>query len=140
MRIIWGFVVAVALSLGGYRAQAQEVVPPEPDIEAVIAEQIEAFRVDDFGTAFGFASPGIQRMFGSPERFGAMVRDGYPMVWRPGEVDFGLLREVDGTLWQEVLITDQAGRRFGLAYRMEEIDGDWRIGGVQVIPAPDVAV
>ena len=45
-------------------------------IEAVISSQIQAFKSDDFATAFTFASPGIQRFFGGPERFGAMVRQG----------------------------------------------------------------
>ena len=54
----------------------------------MISEQIDALRADDFATAFTFASPGIQRMFGSPARFGAMVREGYPMVRRPRDVRF----------------------------------------------------
>ena len=129
----------LCLTVWGLVARAEEV-PREPDIESVIAEQIEAFRVDDFSTAFGFASPGIQGMFGTPDRFGAMVRNGYPMVWRPGEVRFGRLHDEGGVLWQEVLIEDLQGRRFGLAYRMERVLGEWRIAGVQVIPAPDVGV
>lgn len=117
-----------------------EVVAPDAAVEGVISSQIDAFRADDFARAFQFASPGIQRQFKTADRFGAMVMQGYPMVWRPGEVLFGALRLEEGVTWQEVLVTDAAGRRFGLAYQMEQVDGAWRIAGVMVIPAPDLAV
>ncbi|WP_425071316.1 DUF4864 domain-containing protein [Sagittula sp. S175] len=133
------FFFVLMLMVWGLGLRAEEV-PREPGIEAAISDQIAAFRVDDFSTAFMFASPGIQGMFGTPDRFGAMVKNGYPMVWRPGDVRFGRLHDEDGVLWQEVLIQDQQGRRFGLAYRMERVLGEWRIAGVQVIPAPDVGV
>ena len=38
-------------------------------IEATINRQIEAFQVDDFATAFTFASPSIQGMFGTSFEF-----------------------------------------------------------------------
>ncbi|SMX38293.1 DUF4864 domain-containing protein [Maliponia aquimaris] len=118
---------------------AQEVLTPNPQIEGTIRSQIDAFLQDDFVTAFTYASPGIRGMFGTPENFGAMVRNGYPMVWRPSDVQFGALRERDGAPWQQVLIEDAEGRRFVLEYRMEQVDGAWRISGVEVVPAPDVA-
>ena len=43
--------------------------------------QIEAFQRDDFNAAFSYASPGIQGIFGTAERCGQMVRNGYPTVW-----------------------------------------------------------
>ena len=58
----------------------------------MISKQIEAFKADDFDTAFSFASPMIQRMFGSASTFGEMVQNGYPMVWRPAEVRFSAPR------------------------------------------------
>lgn len=108
-------------------------------IEETISRQIEAFQADDFARAFGFASPGIQGLFGSPERFGAMVRQGYPMVWRPSEVRYLDLRDVAGSLWQRVQITDSAGRIHLLDYQMVETGGTWKINAVQLLPAPDVA-
>ena len=57
----------------------------------------------------------------------------------PSDVQFGPLRESDGAPWQQVLITDAEGRRFVLEYRMEQVAGEWRISGVEVVPAPDVS-
>ncbi|MBV2358774.1 DUF4864 domain-containing protein [Thalassococcus sp. CAU 1522] len=135
--------MTMALLLGGavwmQAAHAQQALPPEPGIEATIQSQIDAFLKDDFATAFTFASPSIQMLFGSPERFGAMVRQGYPMVWRPGDVRFGDLREIGGALWQKVIVVDADGETHVLDYRMVMQGGDWRISGVQILPQPDVS-
>ena len=61
-------------------------------IRSTITGQMEAFRADDFERAFTFAAPNIKRMFGSPDRFGTMVRNGYPMVWKNTGVRYLELR------------------------------------------------
>ena len=110
----------------------------ESPIQGTIQSQIEAFQVDDFARAFTFASPTIKGMFGTPENFGAMVKQGYPMVYRPAEVQMMELREVAGNLWQRVRITDQAGAGWYLDYMMVETAEGWQINAVQILPAPDV--
>lgn len=119
-------------------AWAEDVLPPEAGIEGTIQSQIDAFLMDDFATAFTFASPNIQGLFGSPDRFGAMVRGGYPMVWRPEDVQFLELRDLDGRLWQKVMVRDQSGRLHVLDYQMIETEAGWRINGVQLLPAPEL--
>ena len=103
------------------------------DIQATIGSQIEAFRADDFAQAFTYASPNIRRVFRTPENFGAMVRGGYPMVWRPSDVRFLELREIAGAIWQKVMVTDSKGRAHILDYQMIEIDGGWKINAVQLV-------
>lgn len=103
---------------------------------AIISAQIEAFRADDFKTAFGFASPSIQSRFQTPQRFGAMVRQGYPMVWRPREVEFLSVQTRNGAPWQQVLIRDGEGALHLLEYNMVEVDGGWKINAVRVVKAP----
>ncbi|WP_171101111.1 DUF4864 domain-containing protein [Ruegeria sp. HKCCD7255] len=109
------------------------------EIEANIAAQIQAFKADDFATAFTFASPNIQRLFQTPENFGAMVRNGYPMVWRPADVRFLELREISGTLWQKVMITDGSGQVHLLDYQMIQRENGWKINGVQLLGNADPA-
>src|SRR5690349_23365241 len=56
----------------------------DPDVDAagrVILEQLDAFRRDDFDTAFTLASATIHDQFDRP-RFEAMVRGGYPEIAR----------------------------------------------------------
>jgi hypothetical protein len=110
----------------------------EAPIQETIQSQIQAFQADDFARAFTFASPTIKGMFGTPENFGMMVKQGYPMVYRPAEVQMMELREVAGNLWQRVRITDQAGAGWYLDYMMVETAEGWQINAVQILPAPDV--
>ncbi|MFY2823569.1 DUF4864 domain-containing protein [Ruegeria sp. MALMAid1280] len=130
-----GLLLAASLCAGltsGAFAQSAE-------IEANIAAQIQAFKADDFATAFTFASPNIQRLFQTPENFGVMVKRGYPMVWRPADVRFLELREVAGSLWQKVMITDGAGRVHILDYQMVPLENGWKINGVQLLGNSDPA-
>ena len=107
-------------------------------ITATIQSQIDAFLTDDFDTAFSHASPNIKRMFGTSEQFGMMVRQGYPMVWRPGAVRYLELEERGGSLFQKVLITDGQGVPHLLEYQMIETADGWQINGVRILEAPQV--
>jgi len=129
--------LSLALSvLSALSVSAQEA--RNPAIETTIQQQFDAFRADDVGTAFSFASPTIKGLFGTPENFGMMVRNGYPMVWRPAEVQYLELRKVAGNLWQRVMVTDQAGRTHLLDYQMVQTGDGWQINAVQLLPSVGV--
>lgn len=98
----------------------------------VISDQIAAFQQDDFATAFTFASPMIQGIFGDSQNFGRMVRNGYPMVWRPAEVEFLEATPEGNALVQDVLIRDADGVYYELEYEMIPGEDGWKINGVQV--------
>ncbi|WP_299609491.1 DUF4864 domain-containing protein [uncultured Tateyamaria sp.] len=129
-RWMMGAVLAVGLA-GAALAQGTE-------IEGVIGGQIEAFKADDFEQAFTFAAPSIQGIFRTPENFGRMVTQGYPMVWRPADVTYLDLREEGGRYVQTVRIEDAEGAVHFLAYAMVETADGWKIGGVQLLDAPGV--
>lgn len=131
MRMI--LVLALAFHLAGpARAQTDAV-------RSVISAQIEALQRDDFATAFTFASPMIRGVFGTPERFGAMVRNGFPMVWRPAAVQYLEQSQRGGLTYQKVLIKDAAGAYFVLEYEMLATPDGWQINGVQFLEDPAVA-
>lgn len=117
---------------------ASPLAAQEDAIGATIQSQIDAFLKDDFATAFRFASPDIKSMFGTPENFGRMVQQGYPMVHRPQSVRMLELREVAGRLWQRVMVTDQQGRTHLLDYQMIETAEGWQINAVQLLPSVGV--
>lgn len=123
-RLIAAILVALTLALP---ARADETA-----IQGVITSQIEAFKVDDFARAFTFASPMIKGMFRNSDNFGRMVKNGYPMVWRPAGMRFGGLTTREGKLFQTVFFTDQAGKLFEAAYEMIETDAGWQINGVYI--------
>lgn len=111
----------------------------EAALRAVISSQIEAFLAEDLDRAYSFASPFIQRKFGTPETFGTMVREGYPMVWRPSDVTFLDAEVIAGKLWQSVMVRGPAGKSWIVDYEMVELEDGWKINGVQVRAAPEVA-
>ena len=110
----------------------------EAEIAATIGAQLDAFTARDADTAFSYASPMIQGLFGTPENFAAMVRDGYPMVWTPGSSKMMELRTIAGALWQRVYVTDAAGKGWFLDYQMIETPEGWKINGVQILPGTDL--
>ena len=102
--------------------------PGRAAVESVIRQQIDAFRRDDGPSAFGFAAPGIQRQFGSPDRFMEIVRHAYPPVYAPRSVDFTGITMDDGAVMQSVELIGPDGLAYTAIYTMEhEADGSWRI-------------
>lgn len=127
----------VLILVGLFYAPALRADDPADEIRAVISEQIEALRADDFETAFSFASPMIKSMFGDAATFGTMVRNGYPMVWRPSDVRFSGLSTRGDLMVQNVLVTDQSGMLHIVRYEMVMEAAGWRINGVSLQRAGD---
>jgi hypothetical protein len=125
----------LALPLGALAQGADD----QAAIEAVIADQLSDFNARDVPGAWEHASPTIQGIFGTAQNFGDMVENGYPMVWDNSDAQFLELRQENGALRQKVLIDDAEGRGWVLDYEMIELPEGWRINGVQVLLAPDVA-
>lgn len=128
--------ILTGLALAVLLAAPLRAEPAAEAVQGVISDQIEAFLADDVAGAFDFASPGIRGIFGTPERFGQMVRNGYPMVWRPGELRYLGIEGTGDRRRQVVEITDRAGQLHRLEYSMVQTDEGWRIDGVRLLPAP----
>ncbi len=132
------FLVILALIAMPIAAFGQSASTPADGIQNAIQGQMNAFSEGDVATAWSYASPTIQSMFGDQERFGAMVESGYPMVWQPGQVSYLELRRHGPWLLQTVQVIDQAGRPHYLGYQMVQIGGEWRINGVSLLDPPGV--
>ena len=132
------FMLAAAVAAGVPLAAMAQDEGDRAAIEAVIAGQLSDFVERDLAGAWEDASPMIQGMFGTAQNFGDMVENGYPMVWDNSEARFLELREEAGALRQTVMIEDPEGRLWILDYEMVELEGAWKINGVQVRPAPDM--
>src|SRR4051812_41277878 len=57
-------------------------------IRGIIEAQLAAFSADDAEVAFSFASDAIRKTFGTADKFLAMVKASYPVVYRPASVLF----------------------------------------------------
>lgn len=94
----------------------------------IIEAQLAAFAADDAEKAFSFAAPGIRAMFVSADRFLAMVREGYPVVYRPASVTFLKPEWIETKLIQRVHMNDNAGAPWMVVYELErQRDRSWRI-------------
>ena len=109
-------------------------------IRQVVSAQLDAFRRDDWEEAFGFASPSVQRQFGGPDQFRAMVIAGYQPVYRPRETRFGEIINFQGRPAQQVHVIGPDGIPVLAIYPMErQKDGVWRIAGCFLLPVEDRA-
>lgn len=106
-------------------------------LRSLVDKQIDAFRHDDGATAFSFASPGLRDMFGDPERFMSMVRDGYRPVYRPRSYAFGPEKDAATGPELSVRVQDEAGADWDAVYSFEKDPGGvWRISGCRLVKAP----
>lgn len=101
-------------------------------IRTVIEDQIAAFEQGDVEQAFTHASPTIRQLFGTPDRFGEMVRRGYPMVWQPADLRFLDIEKRAGRFYQPVMIRDDQGALHILDYEMIEGEAGWKIDAVRL--------
>lgn len=127
--------LAAALILTAATPKADETAPA---IQSVIERQLAAFQANDLDRAFTFAAPTIQKMFGDPQNFGRMVRNGYPMVWRPARYEMMQLVQTTSGPVQVVLFEDAAGTLHEAGYLMKLVNGVWRIAGVHIRKRPGV--
>tara|TARA_R110002110_G_scaffold3305_7_gene16880 strand:- start:10825 stop:11289 length:465 start_codon:yes stop_codon:yes gene_type:complete len=139
MRIRNPVTAAIAFSLWAlfFTSGAISAEPDRGAIKSVVEQQLAAFRQDNAALAFSFASPKIQKTFGSPERFLSMVKSGYPPVYRPQSVTFLDVVMLRGQPTQRVLLTGPDGTQTTAHYFMEQQpDGRWLIDGC-VLSAPE---
>jgi hypothetical protein len=125
-------IVSLLVLLGFSPAKAQAI--PDSAVIAVIQTQLDAFKADDFDTAFGLAAPSIQKHFGNVQRYRLMVIHSYPMVWRPASVQYLSAQSHAGQVFQRVMITDNNQAIHLLIYQMIPVGTQWRVGGVQILP------
>lgn len=141
-RLLASLALLFGLLAGSAWAQPAPADPPmseqdRAEIRSIIQGQVDAFRRDDGAAAFGYASPTIREMFGTPEIFMDMVRQGYPTVYRPRVFDFADIVMLNGAPTQKVLVVGPDGRRHMAYYPMTRLpDGTWRIDGCY-LKAPD---
>jgi hypothetical protein len=124
---------ALVASAAGATAAERLGAADRQAIERTIRQQLDAFNRDDAERAFEFATPDIQRMFGSSERFLSMVRDNYEPVYRPASVRFVRLEPIGGQWVQTVQITDEEGKVWRALFTMRrQPDRGWKVGGCEL--------
>jgi hypothetical protein len=117
---------------------------PAPDQDAirhVVEGQLAAFQRDDSAGAYGYASPTIQQKFGDASNFMAMVKGGYPAVYRPKSVTFDKLVDTENGPDQILTVIGPDGHAYTAHYIMQkQPDGTWMINGCTLTRGNDQSV
>lgn len=132
----WSLATLLALSTAS-PVHAEPVSPADTRaVRTIVVAQLDAFAADDAQRAFSYAAPSIREMFATPDKFMAMVRGGYPVVYRPQSVTFLNPEWLQGQLVQSIHLTDSSGGLWLATYRLErQPDKSWRISGCEVQPS-----
>jgi hypothetical protein len=127
-RIVLGLALALLPLCTPAWAQTDAKAATEP-----VVLQLEAFRRDDYDTAFTFASTEIQTQF-DRQSFEVMVRRGYPEIARSTFATFVKTELApDGAAYVTVTIRGANGHSIEALYELVWQDG-WKINGVVTRP------
>ena len=112
---------------------ADESVSVIKAVRHTISSQIDAFIDKDVKKAYTFAAPNIQAQFPSPDIFGLMVRNGYPVIWKPKSYKFTTFKDLGNRCIQRVLFQSYNGSLESYDYILEKNGSLWKIAGVLTI-------
>ena len=106
----------------------------EKAVQTVVQSQLAAFAKDDADKAFSYAAPELRKTIGNSSAFMAMVKNSYPVVYRPASVAF-LKSEISGDdVIQRVQMLDASGTSWLAVYSLQrQKDKSWRISGCAVV-------
>ena len=129
--VLWGFMSVASLADSISSTDKAE-------FQRIITAQITAFRADDGPAAYDFAAPVVRNIFPTPEVFMAMVKRGYPQVYRPQSFNFTeALIDPQGRPAQKMTVVGPDGKSYIALYSMEkQPDGTWRISGCTLLEIP----
>jgi hypothetical protein len=135
------WLAALLLLSGGLLAGATGAVAQTLDADAqaagrVVMQQLEAFRHDDFATAYSFASVNVRQMF-DRAGFEQMVRGGYPEIAHSASATITGSRHGDtGEIYLFIRVLGDNGQAIEAVYELVPEGGGWRINGVVTRPDP----
>ena len=107
------------------------------EVRSTISSQIDAFKENNVNKAYTFAAPNIQAQFPNPDIFGLMVRNGYPVIWKPKSFKFTEFKAQGKTCIQRVLFQSYSGSLESYDYILEKNDNVWKIAGVLTVNSAD---
>lgn len=106
----------------------------EKSVRAVVEGQLGAFARDDANKAFSYAAPNVRDAVGTAANFMAMVRNSYPVIYRPASVGFLKPEGKNDQVIQRVQMTDASGNSWLAIYSLERQKNRlWRITGCVVV-------
>jgi hypothetical protein len=116
-------------------AQAQALsAKDEKAVQTVVQSQLAAFAKDDADKAFSYAAPQLRKSIGNSSAFMAMVKNSYPVVYRPASVAFLKPEGSGDDVIQRVQMLDASGASYLAVYSLQrQKDKTWRISGCALV-------
>ena len=106
----------------------------EKAVQTVVQSQLAAFAKDDADKAFSYAAPELRKTIGSSSAFMSMVKNSYPVVYRPASVAFLKPEGTGDDVIQRVQMLDASGTSWLAVYSLQrQKDKTWRISGCAVV-------
>jgi hypothetical protein len=135
---MYTLLLALLLLVSALPALGQTPAPKEASDP--VMKQLEAFRRDDFDTAYTFASSEIKQLFDRPA-FEQMVKNGYPEIARSTFASVaGSTMAPNGHAYLSIKIRGANGNSIEALYELVLENGQWKINGVSAKPDPGLAV
>jgi hypothetical protein len=129
-RLAW---TLCALALWPAAQAAPLSAADERAVRSTVQAQLAAFAADDAELAFSHAAPNVREAFGTAAGFMRMVREAYPVVYRPASVAFLQAENRDGQVFQRVQMQDAAGEAWLATYSLRRGGKGWLITGCVVV-------
>lgn len=130
----WLAAATAVLALHSGASAAPLSPSDEKGVRTVVQAQLDAFAKDDAEKAFSYAAPNVREAVGTASGFMAMVRSGYPVVYRPASVAFLQPEGKDDVAIQRVQMTDASGDSWLAVYSLQrQKNTAWRITGCNVL-------
>ena len=103
-------------------------------VQTVVQNQLAAFASGNADKAFSYAAPDLRKTIGSSAAFMAMVKNSYPVVYRPASVVFLKAEGSGDEVVQKVQMLDASGTPYLAVYSLQrQKDKTWRISGCAVV-------
>jgi len=130
--LLFFFSLCGAAFFVAHRLEEARPAPAPRELFVVVNDQLAAFRVADFQSAYRRASTGVQQKFTLPQ-FESMVRHNYAALTSAQRVEFGSVTVRGNTAAVQVFFfaPDDTVRSF--VYNLVAEASLWKIAGVQEI-------
>jgi hypothetical protein len=128
------FVVYNTLIVGKIASQESDVADI---VQNVIFSQLTAFKENQLEKAYSFAAPNIKKQFPDYKIFGLMVKNGYPVIWKPKSYKFTKFSTNGSRSIQRVLFYSYDNKLLSYDYLLVKFDTHWKISGVIPVKAEE---
>ena len=108
-----------------------QVPPPAPhQLFAAVEQQLAAFRVADYSSAYRQAASGVQQKFTAPQ-YEAMIRREYGDMFGMQHIEFGFVKVTGSAAIVQVFFRDANAAVRPFLYSLIAEGDSWKINGVQ---------